>query len=63
MFKKFSFRNEFLETLCKHTPPDGRNAEKLKYGAASLLQGQVFLKEAGLEPFLFNFFKVYHFYI
>ena len=64
LFKKFGFRNEFLETLCKYTPPEGRNSEKLKYGAASMLWGQVFLKGGrGLEPFLFNFFKVNHFCI
>ena len=48
LFKKFSFRNCFLETLCKYTPLKGRNAEELKYGAASMLQGQVFLK-AGVK--------------
>ena len=64
LFKKFSFRNEFLGFLCKYTPPEGRNSEKLKYVAASMLQAQVFLKREGgaLEPFLFNFFKFYHFY-
>ena len=69
LFKKFSFRKQFLETLCKYTPPEGRNADKLKYGADSMLQGQVFLKRGkgagtflikffqGLKPFLLNFFK------
>ena len=28
LFKKFSFRNEFLETLCMYTPLEGRNTEK-----------------------------------
>ena len=28
-----------------------------------MVQGQVFLKWEGVTPFLFNFFKVYHFYI
>ena len=28
-----------------------------------MVQGQVFLKGGGLAFFLFNFFKVYHFYI
>ena len=37
-FKKFSFRNEFLETLCKYTPSEGRSTEKLKNGTASMLQ-------------------------
>ena len=32
-------------------------------GGESMAQGQVFLKVGGLAPFLFNFFKVYHFYI
>ena len=26
-----------------------------------MVQGQVFLKGEGVTPFLFNFFKVYHF--
>ena len=28
-----------------------------------MVQGQVFLKGEGVTPFLFNFFKVYHFCI
>ena len=43
---------------------EGRESEKLKKGGGSMVQGQVFLKErGGLSLFLFNFFKVYHFYI
>ena len=43
-------------------------SEKLKKGGGNMVQGQVFLKgggggEGGLPLFLFNFFKVYHFYI
>ena len=38
-------------------------SEKLKEGGGCMGQGQVFLKEVGLAFFLFNFFKVYHFYI
>ena len=38
LFKKFSFRNEFLETLCEYTPSEGRSTEKLKNGTASMLQ-------------------------
>ena len=58
LFKKFSVWNQFLETHLEE-----RNADKLKYGTASMLQRKVFLKEGGLEPFLLNFFKVYCFYI
>ena len=56
LFKKFSFRNEVLDTLCKY---------KIKNRAASMLQGQVILKGRGgaLKPFPYNFFRVYHFYI
>ena len=33
-------------------------------GGGSMVQGQVFFKgRGGLALFLFNFFKVYHFYI
>ena len=65
LFNKFSFRTGFLETLCKYTSSQGRKAEKLKHGAASISQGQVFLKGGGegLEPFPLTFFKVYHVYI
>ena len=28
-----------------------------------MVLGQVFLKGEGVTPFLYNFFKVYHFYI
>ena len=39
-------------------------SEKLKKGGGSMVQGQVLLKEKeGGALFLFNFFKVYHFYI
>ena len=38
------------------------NSEKLKKGGGSMVQGQVLLKGV-LSLFLFNFFKVYHFYI
>ena len=63
LFKKFSFRNEFLEILCKYARPEGRNAEKLKYGAVSMLQGQVFWKEGGWNFSYLIFFRLYHFYI
>ena len=43
-------------------PPEG-GSKKLKKGGGSTVQGQVFLKGKGLELFLFNAFKVYHFYI
>ena len=35
----------------------------IKKGGGSMVQGHMFLKEGGLALFLFNFFKVYHFYI
>ena len=44
-------------------PRDGE-PEKLKKGGGSMVQGQVLLKEKeGGALFLFNFFKVYRFYI
>ena len=64
LFKKFNFRNEFLETLCKYTLPEGRNTEKLKDGVASMLQRQVFLKrERGwkLSYLIFSRFTVFTF--
>ena len=42
--------------------PRSGESEKLKKGNGSMVQGQVFLKGA-LTLLLFNFFKVYHFYI
>ena len=44
--------------------PEGRGeSENLKRGG-NMMQGQVSLKGLGVgAPFLFNFFKVYHFYI
>ena len=46
---------------------EGGKSEKFKKGGGSMVQGQVFLKDggvgsAGLALFLFNFFKVHHFY-
>ena len=35
----------------------------VKKGGERMVQEQVFLKGAGVTLFLFNFFKVYHFYI
>ena len=65
LFEKFNFRNQFLETLSKYTSPEERNSDKLKYGVASMLQGQVFLKggRRGLEPSSFNFFKGWSLYL
>ena len=40
LYKKFSFKNEFLETLCKYTPQEGRNAEKLKHGLKVCCRGR-----------------------
>ena len=57
LFKKFSFRNEFSGTLCKYTPQEGRNAEKINCGAASMLQVEVFLKEGGARTFPIKFFQ------
>ena len=37
--KKFSFKNGFLEALCKSTPLGRRNVEKLKNGAVGMLYG------------------------
>ena len=46
-----------------YLPGEGGKSEKLKKGFGSMVQGQVFLKKRGLTLFLFNFFKVNHFYI
>ena len=43
--------------------PRRRESEKLKKGGGSTMQGQVFLKGGEGLTLLFNFFKVYHFYI
>ena len=40
-----------------------KESEKLKKGGGSMVLGQVFLRGGGLVLFLFNFLKVYHFYI
>ena len=45
-----------------YLPGEGGKSEKLKKGFGSMVQGQV-LKKRGLTLFLFNFFKVNHFYI
>ena len=42
--------------------PQRENLKNLKKGSGSMVQGQAFLK-GGLTLFLFNFLKVYHFYI
>ena len=47
-----------------YLPPEWGTLKKK--GGGSMMHGQVFLKDAGggrLELFLFNFFKVCHFYI
>ena len=45
------------------TSPGGEGGSgKLKKGGGSMVQGQVFLKGT-MALFLFNFFKIYHFYI
>ena len=42
--------------------PRRRESGNLEKGGGSMVQGQAFLK-GGLALFLFNFFKIYHFYI
>ena len=45
-------------------PPPEEGIWKIKNGGGgSMVQGQVFIKGGRLALFLFNFFKVYHFYI
>ena len=58
-----AFQDSFQGELILITSPGGGESEKLKKGDGSMVQGQVFLKRRGLKLFLFDFFKVYHFYI
>ena len=44
-------------------PKGGRGPWEIKKEDGSMVQGQVFLKGGELALLLFNFFKVYHFYI
>ena len=46
-----------------YLPQRGEGNLKNKKKGEYMVQGQVFLKGGGLTLFLFNFFKVYHFYI
>ena len=58
-----SKRNHSINILCitKYEVYTFKN-EKLKREGGSIVQGQVFLK-GGLSLFVFNVFKIYHFYM